>query len=215
MTEKKVTTKELTEEYISKHRAIKDCLALGLVNYSSLARHIARDIGAKNKSSMEAILIAARRYSKKVSLSGSTEEKIISILKKGEMEIKNRVIAVILDRLIYKDNLRELQKKVERKADVFHAVEGSKTITIVTLEKYLEEIKTIFKKDIIRINSDLVVIMIKSPADIEGTPGVAAYIINLFAEHSVNISELMSCWTDTMIVISKKDLSKVMQFLDF
>ena len=51
---------------------------------------------------------------------------------KGE---DNKVIAVILDKGLYKERFREFRQKVESKADLFHAVEGSKTITVVVEKK--------------------------------------------------------------------------------
>ena len=56
-------------------------------------------------------------------------------------------------------------------------------------------------------------ITIKSPKDLENTPGVNAYIFSLFGEHGINIVEQMSCWTDTIIVISEDDIPAVMKFL--
>jgi len=207
------STSKLTEQYIEQRRTIKDCLRDGLINYSSLARQIAKDLKLEKKASMEAILIAARRYAMKLKKQVNREKQIMKLIEDGEIEIKNRIIVAVLDRYTYKAKLREMQKKVESVADVFHTVEGSKTTTIVTHEKYLADIKSIFKSNVLKVNKDLVEIVIKSPPEIESVPGVVSHIAYLFAEHDVNIVELTSCWTDTMIVISKKDLQKAMEFL--
>ena len=50
---------EKTRMYIDAHPSIKDCVAKGLINYSSLARMIMKDIGVDNE---EAVMIACRRY---------------------------------------------------------------------------------------------------------------------------------------------------------
>ena len=61
-----MNTAELTEQYIESHKSIKDCLKHGIINYSSLSRKISRDLRIEKKSSKDAILIAAIRYTKKV-----------------------------------------------------------------------------------------------------------------------------------------------------
>ena len=54
-------TTELTHEYVHEHPHIKHCLKQGLINYSSLARFIAKELDIEKKTSKEAILIAAGR----------------------------------------------------------------------------------------------------------------------------------------------------------
>ena len=54
-------TTEMTNEYINEHPHIKNCLKRGLINYSALARYIAKELDIEKKSSKEAILIASRR----------------------------------------------------------------------------------------------------------------------------------------------------------
>jgi len=50
---------------------------------------------------------------------------------------------------------------------------------------------------------------------LEETVGVIAYLSNLLAENGINIIETMSTWTDTLFVISEKDIVKVMGLLRF
>ena len=55
---------EKTRAYIDAHPSIKDCISKDLINYSSLARLIMKDLSVKNE---EAVMIACRRYSVKLS----------------------------------------------------------------------------------------------------------------------------------------------------
>lgn len=203
-------TKE-TERYINEHPSIKDCLKKGLINYSALSRDIAKELEVKN---IDAILIACRRYKRKLksSLSG---KKIIEVLKDSKLEIKNKLIAVIIESDVYSPLIVELEKIITRKKEAFHIIQGSRTITLVTSEEFLKDIKKIFKNKIIKINEDLVEVIVKSTEKIETTPGVMAYLYSLFADAQINIIETMSTWTDTLFLIDKKDVSKVMDILRF
>ena len=69
---------ERTRIYIDAHPSIKDCVAKGLINYSSLARMIMKDLEVENE---EAVMIACRRYASKLSVTTDHELSILSILK--------------------------------------------------------------------------------------------------------------------------------------
>lgn len=209
------TTTELTEKYIREHPSIKDCLKKGLINYSKLARAIAKELGIEKKTSMEAILIAARRFAEKLKKEAVLEDKIMGLLKKSELEIKTKVIVVILDKLIYPDRLIDLEKAIKKDKGLFYSIEGTTAITVLTQEKYLQDIKKAFKGSILDVHQNLAMIVIRSPKEIEITPGVTAYLYSLFGEHGVNIVETMSCWTDVIFVIDEKDVAMAMQFLKF
>lgn len=210
-----VTTTELTQKYISEHPSIKDCLKEDLINYSKLSRKIAKELNIEKQTSMEAILIASRRYAEKIKKEKIREEKIITLLKKTELEIKNKIIVVILKKTIPHEKIINLEKKIKNNGDIIYTIEGTKTYTIISSEKYLEEIKKDFKKQIIKATNNQAMIIMKIPEGVEGTTGFTAYLYSRFGENGVNILETMSCWTDTIFVISEDDIAQAMNFLKF
>lgn len=209
------TTTELTEKYLSKHPSILDCLKNGILNYSKLSRKIAKELDLEKKTSIEAILIACRRYEAKIKNERILEDKILKILKESELEIKNKIVVTIVDKEKYLGKMLELGNKIQKSADTFYAIEGSKVFTIITSEKHLGELKILFNTGVIKTSKNLVMIMIKHPEDMENTPGVVAYISAIFSGHGVNIVETMSCWTDTIFVIDEGDMPTVMASLKF
>lgn len=209
------TTTELTEKYLAGHPSIKDCLREGIINYSKLSRKIAKELDIEKKTSMEAILIAARRYEEKIKKEKTRQEKIIQILKRSELEIKNKIFVAIIQKYILPESLLAIEKKIKKQGDAVYAIEGTKTYTLITSEKYLEDIRNKFKNRITKITKDQAMIIMKNPSGIEETTGFTAYLYSLFGEHGVNILETMSCWTDTIIVVSENDIATVMNFLKF
>ncbi len=203
------TTAELTIEYIRNHPNIKSCLKKGLINYSSLSRLIAKDLKIEKKTSMEAILIAARRFQDKLSKEKVYEQKIKVLLRDSEIEIKNKIVVYIIKKSITKDSFQKIQQ-----LGLFNILEGSSSYTIITQEKNSAQLNK-YKSFIIKSTKDLALVNIKSGKDIENIPGVVAYLTSLFAENGVNILEFLSSWTDTLFVIEKKDVNKVMSFLEF
>jgi aspartokinase len=205
----------LTEQYISEHPSIKDCLKKGLINYSSLTRQICKNQNLDSKKNFDAILIACRRYYRKVSKETVLENKIIKILKGSKLEVKNKIVVVLVEKDIYYGHLIELQKEIKKKKELFHIIEGSNTITVITSNEFLNIVKRFFRNKIIKINENLAEITLKSSEDLEKTPGVIAYLSSLLAENGINIIETMSTWTDTLFVIDEKDIAKVMELLSF
>ena len=206
---------KLTETYIDSHPSIKDCVRKGLINYSALTRKMSEDLGLELKDNFDAILIACRRYYGKIKKEGVLEDKIIGILKKSKLEVKNKIMVAVVEKSIFFNHLLELQKIVKIRAEVFHIIEGSNTITLITSEDFREEIKRLFKNKLIRITASLAEVTLKSSEDMEQTPGVLAYLTSLLAENAVNIIETMSTWTDTLFVIEEKDIARVMEVLKF
>ena len=86
---------------------------------------------------------------------------------------------------------------------------------MITSEEFIPLIKKQLNTKIIKINKDLIKIILKSSEDIENTPGVVSYLYSLFGEFGINIIETMSCWTDTIFVLEEKDLTKTMEILKF
>ncbi|MBL7055026.1 hypothetical protein ISS05_04680, partial [Candidatus Woesearchaeota archaeon] len=132
---------KLTEHYIAEHPSVNDCLKKGLINYSSLTRNICKDLNLDLNKNFDAVLIACRRYYRKVSKEPVLEDKIINILKGSKLEVKTKIVVVLVEKNIYYGNLIELQKEVKKKSELFHIIEGSNTTTIITAHEFLGVVK--------------------------------------------------------------------------
>lgn len=207
------TVTEITEKYIQEHRSIKECLKKGLINYSALSRLITKDLEIGRGVSSEAILVASRRYKDKIR-QASYDDKILSLFKNSNIEIKNNIAVFTIDKNIYPDSLIEIEKELKNNNELFVAIEGVKSITIIVQKKNKEIIGRKFKNNLLHKKDDLTLITMTSDGIWE-VPGAVNYISGLFFENEVNIEEFMSCHDDTLIVIDSKDIEKAMRFLKF
>jgi len=205
---------KLTEKYIESKPSIKDCLKKDMVNFSKLARTIIKENKLKNND-FDAVLIACRRYKRKLKKEFQHEEQILDLLKKTKISLKTKIAVIVLEKTIFFNNLIEIGKKIKKTNEEFHMFEGPSSITVITSQEFLPEIKKTFKNSIIKINKDLVAVILKSPENIENLPGVVAFTYSLLADNSVNLVESMSCWTDTIFVVNEKQIAKVMEVLRF
>lgn len=207
----KSTINEITKDYIMKNPAVKSCLKRGLINYSSLARTIISELDLH--VSKEAVLIAARRLQKKLGKE-NYENKIKESLAASSIQIKNKITILIIDKSINTDALDELQKNARENNGTIYTLEGSDSYTLILDDKVTVKNKLIKSKMIKEINN-LALINIESPEDIEYQKGWVAYVTSLFAENDVNISQFLSCWTQTLFVIESADVPKAINFLKF
>lgn len=210
-----VNITKLTESYIAEHPFVKDCLKKGLINYSSLTRQICSDLGLDIKKNFDAVLIACRRFYRKIKTEATTEKKILDILKSSKIEVKNKITAIVLEKDIIIPNLLDIEKEAKKILETFHIVEGTTAITIITSDDFAKKVKQVFRNKVIKENQNLVEVILKSPKQIETTAGVVSYIYSLLGENNINIFETTSCWTDTIFLVEEKDLSRVMEFLRF
>jgi len=113
------------------------------------------------------------------------------------------------------ESMMDIEKEAKKKGNVFNAIEGSLIITVIISQSFIPELKKKFGNSIIKSTENLIEIIIKTGEKIEKIPGVVSYLTSLLAENNINIIEIMSCWTDTIIIIEEKDFSKSVELLRF
>lgn len=202
------------EKYIMQNASIKDCLKNNVINYSSLSRKIIKELGLKKKD-FDAVLIACRRLKRKLYVKASAEKRISEILSKSKLEIKTGIVVFIIEKDVYFDYLIDIEKEIKKKSEVFHIIEGVNTLTIITSSDFSGKIRKLFRNKIVKENKDMAELIIRTSTQIEKTPGVLSYLYSLFGEHTINIYETMSTWTDTLFIIDEKDLDRAVKMLRF
>lgn len=203
-----------TEQYLTENPSIKDSLQKGLINYSKLSRQIISDTRLKNKD-FDAILVSLSRIERKLKKTKLFQKKIRELMKETKLEIKTKVMVCIVEKDTFYQNIIELHKEIKSKKGSLNIIEGTHTITIITEQHFEKTIKQFFKSKIIKKTIDLVQILLESPIGLEEVPGVVGYLYSLFSDKGINIVETLSCWTDTIFVVEKKDMEKTVKALDF
>ena len=196
---------EKTRVYIDAHPSVKDCVSKGLVNYSSLARAIMKELDLDNE---EAVMIACRRYASKMGVSTDHEISILNILKDSRLEMRTKTCIVTAKNdwsvLHMMDNLF---KDLWNEDSIMQIVQSASAVTIIA-DKMLKEriIDTVGRFNILKIRENLVEITVKSPEKIVETCGVIAYLITILSDAGINIEETVSCHTDTVFIVGEYDM---------
>jgi hypothetical protein len=202
---------EKTRAYIDAHPSIKDCISKDLINYSSLARLIMKDLGVKNE---EAVMIACRRYSVKLSKKDH-EKDVLKILGNSRLEVKTKICAVTAknDWTVLHKLETIFQRLINEKA-IMQVIQGAHAITIIADEKLKNEVvNAVGKENVLRVRPSLVEISVKSPEKIMETSGVFSYLASNLSENNVNVAESVSCYTDTIFIVDEKDMIHAYEIL--
>lgn len=206
------STAQVVRDYIDSHPSIKDCLKLGIINLSALARRVMEEEGVQSE---EAALIACRRYEldpkDKIS-----EQEIVRVLTRSKIEIRTKV-AILTARPSW-----NIYAKLERAMSALrgrniplHVIQGTASVTIITDESVAKELEDIIgKEDLLKRQEDLVELVVTSPDVIEEVPGIMAYLSTTMASRGINFIEVISCYKDTMFVVEEKDMVKAFETLN-
>lgn len=169
-----------------------EALEKGIVNLSELSRQIQKELEIDNAIAIKAAL---RRFSEELQRHRQKrEEKVLQLLKRSSIAIYDRKSVIITK--------KELDNKNGLKVDML-----GKFVYLMDRGDMPERGNALVKHD------NCTMAVIHSPEDLEATPGVVAFLTALLAEQNVNIIEFISCWTETIIVVEKKDSLKAYEVL--
>jgi len=207
----KSSAAELTRKYIDRHPSIRDCISKDLVNYSSLSRLIMKELGVKNE---EAVLAASRRYAMKLAKTDS-EGAVMDLLERSRLELKTKIcIVAAKNEWIVLRNLEDVVKRLLADKSTMQVLQSTNAITVISEDRHLPAIaKAIGEDHIISIKENLAEITVKSPPVIEETPGVFVYLMGMLSEQGINLLEAVSCYTDTIFIVSREDMMRAFDIL--
>jgi len=207
----KLSAAELTRKYIDRHPSIRDCISKDLINYSSLSRMIMKELGVKNE---QAVLAASRRYAMKLSKT-DFEGAILRVFEASRLELKTKICIVIAkNEWSVLRNLEDVVKKILAEKSTMQVLQCTNGITVISEDKHLPTIiRAIGQEHIISVKENLGEITVKSPPSIEDTPGAFAYVMTMLSEQGINLLEAVSCYTDTIFIVSREDMMRAFDIL--
>lgn len=207
----KLSAAEITRNYIDRHPSIRDCITKDLINYSSLSRLIMKELGVKNE---EAVLAASRRYAMKLAKS-DLEGDILKVLEESRLELKTRIcIVVAKNEWTVLRNLEDVVRRFLAEKSTMQVLQSTNGITIISEDRHLLSIvKAVGQDHVLSVKENLAEITIKSPVRIEETPGVFAYVMGMLSEQGINLLEAVSCYTDTIFIVTRDDMMRAFDIL--
>jgi len=198
-------------DYISAHPSMADALKMGIVNHSALARMVGKELGIKRE---EAVLAACRRYPVD-RIKSYKEDAVKKVLAKSRIETRTKMATITVVQGM--DVLQRLGDVVEELLDenrVCRLIQVSQgTVIIVDDESVARVTKKLRERQVVEVRRNLVELAVTSPESIEDTPGLLAFLSSAVASHGINIVHAMSCYTDTIFLLERKDMTAAIELL--
>ena len=205
------TVAQQVREYVESRPSVVDAMKMGIVNYSALSRMIGKDLGIRKD---EAVLAACRRFPIE-KVKGYREDVVKRILKRSRIETRTKIATVIVHQGV--DVLQRLGDVVEELLDenrICRLIQVSRgTVIIVDDESVSRVTKKLRESQVIGVQKGLVELTVTSPESIEDTPGLLAFLSTALASRGINIVQAMSCYTDTIFLLDRRDMTTAVELL--
>lgn len=185
--------------------AVQDTLWRDYANLSALARILKPKVdGLLGRNvSTDTIVTTLRRlrgmYSK-------IQPSVADVLARSTVNVLTDVARISLKRT--RANVKTVRYIVSRYQSGFiQVLEGISTLTLIYDSRLQDRIVSRFTQDsILYDDTDMAALIIKSPIEISRTPGCIASILQQLSRRGINVDEVLSSLTDTVIIIRLKDV---------
>ena len=192
----------MVREIVSGDPYILECVGRGVVNYSALSRSIAREIEAStgSKPSIAAVKMALMRLSSRLSRGSRRAERVIAYT---TLAVQDSIAVVTVPR----EGIRRAFNAAYRLAGssrFIQVVQGLRTATIFVAREDLGRVLSAVGEPLEVIDGQAAIILV-SPRDIVETPGVISLITSYLARNGINITQIISCHLETIIIVDSRD----------
>lgn len=191
-----MSTANLIRLYLKNRPYMREALENRIVNLSALSRLIQKEL---KLSDYFAVKAAVRRYYQHLEkVKQSIEQRALTVLKDNKITILDGISILVTEKDL------EMRNSAKIKIDQYYIY----LVDSTSLKKM--KIKS---QDIIKKYENCSAINIHSEENVENVSGVMAYVTSLFAEYNINIIELISCYTENVLVIRREDTLKGYELL--
>lgn len=190
------TTANIVRLYLKRRPQLLSMVCNGLCNYSALARRLQKEIFPGKPSEFTAIKAALLRLSREEGgRDRSWEKDVEKVLKSSSVEIRSDVSVVSSHGSIGVPVIATSNSK----AGVMSVADSS----------YSKQLR----KKGLKVIDELSLVILSSPPALQDTPGCVSTILDAVSAEGINILEVISCHTDTLMVVRNSDTIRIYEIL--
>jgi hypothetical protein len=213
-----ISIAEAARLIVSGKPSIVDGLRQGVINFSALADMIKEQVMemvGKESVNVDSIKMALMRYAEELkSKKQLLEEQIAEVTAKSILELKNDVAVLTINQKVFIVRIDQIFKSLNS-FRFLQLTQGTETFTVVTdLQSKDKIVEVVGENNIVLKIENQSAIVIISPRQIMEVPGVIAYITDLLSTNGINITQIISCYTDTLLIVDREDALRTYQILE-
>ncbi len=189
---------------------LRSAILLGVANLSAVSEKIRKE--AAPEASREAVRAAVRRYVSEMD-EGKGGEDLAKLLSDTGFSLRSNiaVIQAYQDRRV----MMRLDDKLKEIGKEFNIISSGHAITIIAGDENVQAlVKAIGKENLVGYRRGLHAIYLNSGKEIKTTKGFVAFVTSLLHRKGINLIEFYSCYTDTVLIVSREDSLKAYELLD-
>lgn len=205
------TVASAVEQYIKSKPFLQTALSQGIINLTSLARVIRKDIQSESTTREVrngAIVMALKRLS--VDMEFRSTHRIVKVLKNiGDIIVRSNLTDyTFLTSETFMNAQAQLLNKIKNNRDIFYATtRGVNEANIIVSNSMESIVENIFKKErILHKFTDLGAISVKLPEENVSVSGIYYFIFQRLAWEGVNMNEVISTANEFTIVIPENQI---------
>ncbi|UCF49191.1 MAG: hypothetical protein JSU91_05425 [Thermoplasmatales archaeon] len=202
-----VTISHIVTKLISENIYLQEAIGKGIASYGSVAKKLKPDIEGELRKEVAhyAIVAAIRRYSEKMNY---RFQDIKFDANTSEVNLKTNIMDInILRNHNLFDKLKRIYDIIKfEKGDILHIIYGKNSISIVTNERYKENICQYLREEqIMNIEENLVSLSFTIDKSLVDRAGVLFQIVRNFAWENINIIEVISIDLEITFIVDVRD----------
>ena len=210
---KPVSVNRAVREEVDSDFSVQDALARGYANISSLARLLVPKVARRTRSkgvSEVGVASALKRLRDGYSAGAPSVAKVIG---GSVVNVRTHV-----SRLSVEKTRRTLQTVSSllgtHQEDFIQVSESLASITLIFDQRLHKRVrKALAGGEILDEGEACAAITVHSPRGIMSTPGCVSAFYDQLSRKDVNVEDTVSCYTDTIMVVSLKDASRAFEAL--
>lgn len=219
MGEKELSIAEATRRVIQTRPSLIDAMKQEVINFSALAEKLKDEVKKlvqrERKINVEAIKMALMRHANELTERWTILEKeLAELLGQSKLELKNDLMVFTIRQIALLDPKIDIANLMEG-TDFFQLIQGTTFFTIIVDSDNEKRLKNVLgPRNILKSKPDQSALVLRCPETIADVPGIVAYVTNLFAQNKINITEFLSCHTETIFIIDRKLSRQAYQILE-
>ena len=202
-----VTISHLVHKLVDEKVYLQEAIGKGIASYGSVAKRLKPEIEKELKKEVAhyAIVAALRRYAEKLNVQFKD---ITFDASNSEVNLKTNIMDITVQKTpgLF-DKLKKIYDVINfSQGDILHIIYGRNTVSIVTNERYKNQICRFLQfEKIVNTEENLVALSFSIDKKLVKTPGVLFQILRNFAWESINIMEIISIDLEMIFVVSETD----------
>jgi hypothetical protein len=198
------------ERILHKSFLLEESVVSGVANLRSVARKIKSQVG---KASVEAVAIALRRYREKAGKGRKEADRALGdLLSRSRIRVRTGISDFTLLPGGSFTKVAEVARRINPgRGETLHIVFGQDAATLIVDSENHGETRKIVKESVIGERENLASVSIVTTKKVEGALGWVALVSRLMARNGINMIEMFSCYTETIIVIEEEDLARTLE----